>query len=138
MTNVEFRSHFSLWAVMAAPLLIGTDVRKIKHDDLEILLNKDVIAVDQDPLGVQGKQVRDAEGIHVIVKPLKDGSRAVAVFNEGNAARNVTVNGLELGLKASTNYRVRDLWQHTDAQGDGTLKINLPAHATAMYRITES
>lgn len=82
MTDVEYRSHFSLWSIMASPLLIGTDLRTIKPDALQILLNKEVIAIDQDPLGVQGKQVRDAGGIHVIVKPLKDGAVAVAVFNE--------------------------------------------------------
>lgn len=136
MTNVEYRSHFSLWSIMASPLLIGTDVRKIKHEDLEILLNTDVIAIDQDPLGVQGKQVRDADGIHVIVKPLKDGSRAVAVFNEGDTAKKVQVDGQELGLKASTTYRMRDLWQHSESQGDGSIKVELPAHATVMYRIT--
>src|SRR6202047_2735814 len=81
MTDVEYRSHFSLWAIMAAPLLIGTDLRGIKADTLEILLNKEVIAVDQDVLGVQGKQVSDKGGVHVIVKPLEGGSHAVAVFN---------------------------------------------------------
>jgi alpha-galactosidase len=136
MTDVEYRSHFSLWSIMSAPLLIGTDLRTIKPDALQILLNKEVIAVDQDPLGKQGHQVRDADGIHVIVKPLKDGSRAVAVFNEADASHDVTVNAAEIGLKAG-QYNVRDLWQHSDAKGDGSLKVSLPAHATAIYRIAE-
>jgi alpha-galactosidase len=135
MTDVEYRSHFSLWSIMAAPLLIGTDLRKIKPDALQILLNKEVIAVDQDALGVQGKQVRDADGIHVIVKPLKDGSRAVAVFNETDTPRDVTVSTTEIGLKAGS-YNVRDLWAHTQAKGDGALKTQLQAHATAIYRIS--
>jgi alpha-galactosidase len=136
MTDVEYRSHFSLWAIMAAPLLIGTDLRTIKPDALEILLNKEVIAIDQDPLGVQGKQVSDADGIHVIVKPLKDGSEAVAVFNEGDAARDVSVGAGEIGLKQGSTYRSRDLWTHTDSTGDGSIKLNLPAHATVIYRIS--
>ncbi|MEO8778558.1 MAG: glycoside hydrolase family 27 protein [Rhodanobacter sp.] len=136
MTDVEYRSQFSLWSIMAAPLLIGTDLRTIKPDALKILLNKDVIAVDQDSLGVQGKQVSDANGIHVIVKPLKDGSEAVAVFNETDAARNVSVSAAEIALRTGTNYRLRDLWAHTDATGDGSIKINLAPHATAMYRIS--
>jgi alpha-galactosidase len=136
MTDVEYRSHFSLWSIMAAPLLIGTDLRTIKPEALEILLNRDVIAVDQDPLGVQGKQVRDADGIHVIVKPLKDGSVAVAVFNEARSARDVTVAASEIGLQANATYSSRDLWAHTQAQGDGSIKLRLPAHATAMYRIS--
>jgi alpha-galactosidase len=136
MTDTEYRSHFSLWAIMAAPLLIGTDLRTIKPDALQILLNKEVIAVDQDPLGVQGKQVSDANGIHVIVKPLKDGSRAVAVFNETGATRPAVVAAAELGLKGGASYEVRDLWAHTQVKGDGSLKVTLPAHATAMYRIS--
>lgn len=136
MTDTEYRSHFSLWSIMAAPLLIGTDLRTIKPDALQILLNKDVIAVDQDPLGVQGRQVRDADGIHVIVKPLKDGSRAVVVFNENDAARPVAVAASEIGLKPDMHYELRDLWAHTQANGDGSIKVELPAHATAMYRIS--
>lgn len=136
MTDVEYRSHFSLWSIMAAPLLIGTDLRTIKPDALQILLNKEIIAVDQDPLGKQGHQVRDADGIHVIVKPLKDGSRAVAVFNETDASHDVAVNAAEIGLKAG-RYNVRDLWQHSDAKGNGSLKVSLPAHATVVYRIVE-
>lgn len=137
MTDTEYRSQFSLWSIMAAPLLIGTDLRTIKPDALQILLNKDVIAVDQDPLGVQGKQVSDVNGIHVIVKPLKDGSRAVALFNETDAAHGVSVGAAEIGLKQGTSYRLRDLWAHTDATGDGALKVSLPAHATAIYRISQ-
>lgn len=136
MTDTEYRSHFSLWSIMAAPLLIGTDLRTIKPDALQILLNKDVIAIDQDPLGVQGRQVRDADGIHVIVKPLKDGSRAVVVFNENDAARPVVVAASEIGLKPDMHYALRDLWAHTQANGDGSIKVELPAHATAMYRIS--
>ena len=136
MTDVEYKSHFSLWSIMAAPLLIGTDLRTIKPDALQILLNKDVIAVDQDPLGIQGKQVRDADGIHVIVKPLKDGSRAVAVFNETDTPREVSVAATEIGLKTGGSYNVRDLWAHTQEKGDGALKLSLQPHATAMYRIS--
>ncbi|SEO77327.1 Alpha galactosidase A [Luteibacter sp. UNC138MFCol5.1] len=137
MTDVEYRSHFSLWSIMAAPLLIGTDLRTIKPDALAILLNKDVIAIDQDPLGVQGHQVRDKDGIHVIVKPLKDGGRAVAVFNEGDKAKDVTVPATEIGLKAGGSYTMRDLWAHTDAKGDGSIKASLAPHATVMYRISQ-
>jgi alpha-galactosidase len=137
MTDVEYRSHFSLWSIMASPLLIGTDLRTVKPEALQILLNKDVIAIDQDPLGVQGKQVRDAGGIHVIVKPLKDGGRAVAVFNEADTAKDVTVAAAEIGLKAGGSYTMRDLWAHTDAKGDGSIKTKLEPHATVMYRISQ-
>ncbi|QWT18344.1 glycoside hydrolase family 27 protein [Bacillus sp. NP157] len=135
MTDVEYRSHFSLWSIMASPLLIGTDLRTIKPAALQILLNKEVIAVDQDPLGMQGKQVRDAGGVHVIVKPMKDGSKAVVVFNETGKPVDARVATSEIGLAAGT-YHVRDLWAHAQVDGDGSLTVTLPAHATAIYRIT--
>lgn len=138
MTDVEYRSHFSLWAIMAAPLLIGTDLRTIKPEALAILLNKEVIAIDQDKLGVQGKQVRDADGIHVIVKPLQDGSRAVAIFNETDRPASASVKAAEIGLAQGKRYLARDLWSQAQAHGDGSLKVDLQPHATAIYRIGES
>ncbi|QWP76960.1 glycoside hydrolase family 27 protein [Lysobacter sp. K5869] len=134
MTDVEYRSHFSLWSIMAAPLLIGTDLRSIKPEALKILTNQDVIAVDQDPLGVQGKRVRERDGVHVIVKPLANGDRAVAVFNEGDGERVTSVSAAEIGLDAG-KYVVRDLWQGSQAEGDGSLRLTLAPHATAMFRI---
>ena len=136
MSDVEYRSHFSLWAIMAAPLIIGTDLRKIKPDALKILLNKEVIAIDQDALGEQGRRVREAGGVHVIVKRLKDGSSAVAVFNETDAVQDTMVSAVELGLNTEKKYTVRNLWEHADTKGDGSLKIKLAPHATSMYRIS--
>lgn len=136
MSDIEYRSHFSLWAIMAAPLMIGTDLRKIKPDALKILLNKEVIAVDQDTLGEQGHRIREADGVHVIVKPLKDGSHAVAVFNETDAAKDASVTAAELHLDKTKKYTVRDLWEHADAKGDGAIQVKLAPHATAMYRIS--
>lgn len=134
MTEVEYRSHFSLWSIMAAPLLIGTDLRSIKPEALKILTNKEVIAVDQDSLGVQGKRIRERDGVHVIVKPLANGDRAVAVFNEGERERVTSVSAAEIGLSAG-KHKVRDLWQGGEVEGDGSLKLTLAPHATAMYRI---
>jgi alpha-galactosidase len=139
MSDAEYRSHFSLWAIMAAPLLIGTDLRTVKPEALKILLNKEVIAVDQDALGEQGWRMRHdaATGVDVIVKRLKDGSRAVAVFNSGETEQNVAVAAKELRLKPG-NYVVRDLWQHNETKGDGAIAVKLAPHASAMYRIRAS
>ena len=136
MTDVEYRSHFSLWSIMAAPLLIGTDLRTIKPAALKILLNKDVIAIDQDPLGVQGKRIREADGVHVIVKPLKDGGRAVVVFNESDSAKDAKVSAAELGLEKAAGYTIRDLWTHSERKGDGAISVKLEPHASEMYRIS--
>ena len=136
MSETEYRSHFTLWAIMAAPLLIGTDLRTIKQQFLDILLNKEVIAIDQDPLGVQGRRIRMKDGVHVIVKPLQGGSLAVALFNETGDAKRANVTSAELSLDGTRKYRARDLWQHTDAPMGDSLTVELAAHATAIYRIS--
>ena len=135
MSETEYRSHFTLWAMMAAPLLIGTDLRTIKRQFLDILLNKEVIAVDQDPLGIQGRRISENQGIHVMVKPLQNQELAVALFNESGAAKPVKVTSAELGLDATRKYQARDLWQHTQVPLGDSLTVELPPHATAIYRI---
>src|SRR5581483_2373288 len=90
MTDTEYRSHFSLWSVMAAPLLIGADLRSASPATLDILLNKEVIAVDQDPLGVQGKVLSNAGGLWVFAKPLAGGDVAVALFNENSSGARIS------------------------------------------------
>src|SRR2546429_4365441 len=109
LTDTEYRSHFSLWAMMAAPLLIGTDLRKATPSTMDILLNADVIALDQDPLGVQGAPIRTRDGLDVFVKPLANGDRAVALFNETDQAQRISTSASEVGLPAARAYHVRDL-----------------------------
>jgi alpha-galactosidase len=136
MTDVEYRSHFSLWAIMAAPLLIGTDLRKATPATFEILENRDVIAVDQDPLGVQGAVLSSGNGRHILVKPLAGGDRAVVLFNETETPQRIATTAAALGLPASSGYAIRDLWAHTDRQTAGTVAATLPPHGSAMYRIS--
>lgn len=135
MSSTEYRSHFSLWAIMAAPLLIGTDLRKIDPAALAILSNREVIAIDQDALGVQGKRIRNQVDAQVIVKPLFDGSRAVALFNPSDHAATITIAATELGLEAANHYAVRDLWRHTSRNSTAAISAQVPAHATVLYRI---
>jgi alpha-galactosidase len=135
MSETEYRSHFTLWAMMAAPLLIGTDLRTIQRPFLDILLNKEVIAVDQDTLGIQGRRIRLQDGVHVMVKPLQNQELAVALFNESGAVKRVNITSAELGLDGTRKYRARDLWQHSEAPMGDSLTVELPAHATATYRI---
>ncbi|GAA2430950.1 NPCBM/NEW2 domain-containing protein [Actinomadura vinacea] len=135
MTDREYRSHFSLWAAMAAPLLIGADLRKASPATMEILGNRDVIAVDQDPLGVQGRVLRNADGHWVIVKPLAGGDVAVTLFNETEDVATFGATAAELGLPARKAYVVRDLWAHRDFETAGSFSASVPAHGTVMYRI---
>jgi alpha-galactosidase len=137
MTDTEYRSHFSLWAVMAAPLLIGTDLRRATPQTMNILLNRDVIAVDQDPLGRQGVQIANVGGHHVFAKPLAGGDVAVALFNETDRAAVLSTAAIAAGLPASTRgYTVTDLWSKRVTSSGGTIAAGVPGHGTAMFRIS--
>ena len=138
MTDDEYRAHMSLWAVMAAPLIAGNDVRAMSPATREILLNPEVIAVDQDSLGVQGTLVAErAPELQVWVKPLKDGSRAVVLFNRSALQTVLAVSWWRLRLAGPA--RVRDLWAHADL---GTVSdrfsATVPAHGVVMVRVTPS
>ncbi|MFG2352530.1 NPCBM/NEW2 domain-containing protein [Streptomyces sp. NPDC048521] len=135
MTDTEYRSHFSLWSVMAAPLLIGTDLRKASQATYDILGNKEVIAVDQDPLGKQGTVVSSAGGRWVVAKEMKDGSRAVALFNESGTAQRIATSASAVGLPDADAYTLRDLWQHRGYNTAGTIAATVPAHGTVLLRV---
>jgi alpha-galactosidase len=135
MTDTEYRSHFSLWSIMAAPLLIGSDLRKDSDATFDIVLNKDVIAVDQDPLGKQGTVVSSENGHWVIAKPLADGDVAVALFNEGDAPATISTTAAAAGLPDAPAYRLRNLWTHKTTETAGQVTATVPAHGTVMYRV---
>ena len=137
MTDTEFRTHFSLWAEMAAPLLAGTDLRQASAATMSILLNKDVIAVDQDPLGAQGRVVQ-TDGTHMVfAKPLANGDVAVALFNEGDVAAPMSVTASQAGLpKPQGGYTMKDLWSKQVTESAGTIAAQVPAHGTVMYRVS--
>ncbi|MEN3356956.1 MAG: alpha-galactosidase [Mycobacteriales bacterium] len=137
MTDAEYRSHFSLWAVMAAPLLIGTDLRKASPQTLAILGNRDVIAVDQDRLGKQGTEVADAGGHHVFVKPLAGGDVAVALFNETDRAAVLSTTAAAAGLPAGrASYTLTDLWSKRVTASAGTIAAGVPGHSTVLFRVS--
>jgi len=121
MSQNEDRAHFSLWAMVAAPLMTGNDVRKMKKETIEILTNKEVIAVDQDSLGVQGLKYKDDEqGVEVWAKPLQGGDWAVCFLNRSEQKRTIEVEWSKIVIGddvsktvLNTNeafFMVRDLW----------------------------
>ena len=85
MTEIEYRSHFSMWCILAAPLIAGNDLREMTEATRRILTNEELIAVDQDPAGVQGRRVRKEGDQEIWAKPLHDGSVAVALLNRGDS-----------------------------------------------------
>ncbi len=134
LNDTEQRAHFSLWAMLAAPLLTGNDVRAMTPQTLDILTNRDVIAVDQDPLVAQGHPL-DSDP-RVWVKPLADGAVAVALTNAGTSAGDVGTTASAVGLSATDCYRVRDLWTHTESDSSEAIgPVQVPAHGVAMFRV---
>ncbi|RSZ60855.1 glycoside hydrolase family 27 protein [Massilia atriviolacea] len=113
-SNVEYRTHFSMWAMVGSPLLAGADLRSLDADTLATFTNKEIIALNQDPLGKPAEKVRDDGVLQVYAKELADGSYAVALLNRGSATADMTLSlrrDLALTWK---KYRVRDLWRHQD------------------------
>ncbi|RME90889.1 MAG: glycoside hydrolase family 27 protein, partial [Verrucomicrobia bacterium] len=136
LTLEENRAHFSLWCILAAPLMMGNDIRQAPPEILEILLNKEVIAVDQDPLGRQGRKVRDEGDLEVWSKELHDGTRAVVLFNRSDAPARIEVSWPEIGYPAHLRARVRDLWKHQDVGTfTGRYGAEVPSHGVVMVKI---
>jgi len=136
LTETENRSHFSLWAILAAPLMAGNDLDAMTPAIHDILTNKEVIAVDQDALGLQGRRVRHGDGGDVWVKQLLDGSRAVVLLNRGTADQTINVTWEELGYPAHLEAAVRDLWAHKDlGKFTGSFSAPVASHAVAMITI---
>ncbi|WP_441251729.1 NPCBM/NEW2 domain-containing protein [Kitasatospora sp. McL0602] len=136
MTGVEYRTHFSLWAEMSAPLLIGSDLRTASPETLSILTNKDIIAVDQDALGRQGTVVPSASGTTVMTKPLADGSRAVTLTNESSYATTVSTTVAALGIGGAKSYATKDLWSKKTGSVTDKVSATVPGHGTVMLRVT--
>jgi len=118
MTVTEYKSHFSLWALSKAPLLIGTDITNMTKETFEILTNHEIIAINQDPLGVQGKRVSrisvDNEYLEVWSGPLSNGSIAVILFNRTSKSNKIEVKWSDIGINEKITCKVRDLWAHKD------------------------
>ncbi|MFE9096854.1 NPCBM/NEW2 domain-containing protein [Streptomyces sp. NPDC007264] len=136
MTDTEYRTHFSMWSMVAAPLLIGSDLRKASPATLGIVGDKEVVAVDQDPLGKQGTVVSSEGGRWVVAKEMKDGSRAVALFNETGSAQRIATTAAAVGLPQASGYTLRDLWRHRSYNTAGTISATVPAHGTFLVRVT--
>jgi alpha-galactosidase len=136
MTETEYRSHFSLWAIMAAPLIAGNDIANMDAATRAILLNREVIAVDQDRLGIQGRRVRDDGDRELWVKPLAGGARAVLLLNRGTAPAEISFTWEELGYPPRLLARVRDLWQHRDlGRRSGRHVATVEPHGVVMLRV---
>jgi alpha-galactosidase len=135
MTDEEYRTHMSLWALTAAPLLAGNDLRNMTPAIGEILMNREVIAVDQDGLGKQASPIRNGD-LEMWVKPLADGSIAVGVVNRTSNESAATIKVSDLGLSNKVKS-ARDLWAHANVKFEGgAYTTKIPSHGTLMLRVT--
>jgi alpha-galactosidase len=126
----EYLTHMSLWAILAAPLLAGNDLSQMSAETKSILMNKDVIAIDQDPLGKQGDRVSAEGPFEVWSKPLKDGSIAVGLFNRGHDAEQMSLPLAKLGLSAGS--KIHNVWNPSDS-GHGPWMI--PEHGVVLLMV---
>ncbi len=132
----EYRTHMSLWVLLAAPLLAGNDLSTMKPETIALLTNKEVIAIDQDRLGKQADRVH-AEGTQEIwARPLADGSKAVGIFNRFDWPQTIEISFRELGYKGSV--KARDIWAAKDlGMLPGHYKARVPGHGVVLLRVSE-
>ena len=130
----EYITHMTLWCILAAPLLAGNDLSQMTPETLAILTNKEVIAVDQDPRGIEGRRIAEEGPLEVWAKPLAHGSVAVALFNRGESSNPMNVSFKALGFSGSV--RVRDLWQHKDlGRFSGSFTANVPRRGAVLIEV---
>jgi len=136
LTVAESRAHFSLWCILAAPLMAGNDVRNMRSEIRDILTNKEVIAIDQDPLGKQGFRYMQHPGKEIWAKELSNGEWAVCFFNSGENDLHLRIQWNHLPFLKGT-YRIRDLWKRKDI---GTTQerfvCTIPPHDVVLVRLT--
>lgn len=136
MTTDEYRTHFSLWSMMAAPLIAGNDLTTMTDDTRSILLNKDVIAIDQDAMGVPGHRVRKQGTSELWSRQLKGGYRAVALVNRSKEPAAIGFKFAEVGYPDSLPAHGQDLWAHKDlGQLHGSYSATVPAHGVVLLTL---
>jgi alpha-galactosidase len=136
LTLDENRLHMSLWAMLAAPLLAGNDLSKMPPETASILTNRDVIAIDQDPLGKQGDRVSAVGPVEIWDKPLQGGAKAVALFNRNDTAMPVTLKLSDVGF--GSGAKAHDIWAAKDlGKLQGSYTVTVPRHGVVLLRLTK-
>jgi len=136
MKRDEYRTHMALWALLAAPLLAGNDLRNMSPETKELLLNSEVLAVDQDAKGVQGHRVWEEGPLEIWVKPLADGGHAVGLFNRSESATKMTLDFKSIGAPASA--KLRDLLDHKDlGTAQNSYSAEVPKHGVVLVKVSK-
>jgi alpha-galactosidase len=135
MNDTEMRSHFALWAIMAAPLIAGNDLRNMNAATQTILKNQNLIAINQDTLGLQATQVANDGTRRVLAKRLANGDVAVALFNQGNSTTTISTTAAAIG-KTGSSFTLRDAWTDATSTSSGAITASVPGHGTVVYRVS--
>ncbi len=136
MSAAQFRTQLSMWSMLAAPLMISDELTKIGRASLAAVQNTEVIAIDQDPGGAQGTLLSSTADGQVWVKPLIDGSRAVALLNRSSSATRIQTSAAALGLPPASSYALRNLWTHTTSSTRGSIGAEVPGDSTVLLRVS--
>lgn len=134
MSDEEFRTQLTLWSVAAAPLVVGSDIRKLSASTIAMLTDPDVVAINQDPAAVQAVRVGPAGTTETWVKRLADGGRAVVLLNRGDSAKTLTTTASAVGLQGP-RWTLKNAWTNAVTESAGTISAAVPAHGTALFRV---
>ncbi|MFZ0819141.1 MAG: glycoside hydrolase family 27 protein [Candidatus Acidiferrales bacterium] len=137
MTIDEYRTHMSLWAILAAPLLAGNDLTKMSPDTIALLTNREVLAINQDPAGHQGDRVwSEGPALEIWARPLADGSKAVGLFNRLTIPTEMEFDFAKVGFTGRVH--ARDIWAAKDlGEISGTFRATVPPHGVVLLRVSK-
>lgn len=138
MSGAEAQAQLSMWAILAAPLILGSDPRALSPASIAMLENPEVIAIDQDPLGIQGRAIAQSGSGQVFVKALAGGDRAVALLNRGPDALQISTSAKAIGLPRAKAYRLHDLWAGQTSRTSGAISALVAPHSVLLYRVSTS
>jgi len=137
MSEAQFRTQFSMWAMLAAPLMVSADLISLSSGSQRTVADSGAIAIDQDPAGMQGRLLASSGEGQVWVKPLSDGSRAVALLNRGSRALRIATTAAAAGMPGAGRYVLRNVWTgaSTSEGPPGTITASVPGYATVLVRV---
>jgi alpha-galactosidase len=126
-----------MWSILAAPLMISADLSNMTSASRAAVSNAEVIAIDQDPAGVQGTLLSSSGQGQVWVKPLSDGTRAVALLNRASTPVRVSTSALAVGMPPGGGYLLRNVWAHTTRSTNGAISAEVAGDATVLLRVSQ-
>jgi Alpha galactosidase A/Alpha galactosidase C-terminal beta sandwich domain len=137
MSAAQFRTQQSMWAMLAAPLMVSADLITLSSASQATIANGEAIAIDQDPAGVRARPLATSGEAQVWVKPLSDGSRAIALLNRGSGTLRIATTAVAAGMPAAGTYAIRNVWSgaRTSVRSPGAIAANVPSDSTVLLRV---